>query len=176
MGNSPSKQRPQFTHYQKWNNHRKFGRFLVYIVYFVWKMKKVENIQKKMWCACKAHVNWSHIGNMNIWNALNLFSNEICLPKLKFQLLIVGICMGGTSRMSSFKILHFWYKLLHKSAVRFVLRWNLFNKTYIFTFWEGICMGDTLWTQIFKNLSYRSFSMPNRQTKLQSDLFYGVIC
>jgi hypothetical protein len=44
-------------------------------------------------------------------------------------------------------------KLLDKSAIIFVLRWNLLNKTFLSPFWAEICMGGTLRTQNFKILS-----------------------
>jgi hypothetical protein len=68
-------------------------------------------------------------------------------------------------------------KLLNNSATRFILRWNLLNKTFIFPFWVRICMGSTLNTQYFKILSKPlPFLIQNCWIKVQSDLLYGGIC
>jgi hypothetical protein len=50
----------------------------------------------------------------------------------------------------------FWFldpKIVTKNGITFVLRLNLLNKTFIFSFWVGICRGGALRTQNFKILS-----------------------
>jgi hypothetical protein len=61
-----------------------------------------------------------------------------------------------TNSLFIWKNTFFWFldpKIVTKSVIRFVLRWNLLNKTFISPFWVGICMGGTLRTQNFKILS-----------------------
>jgi hypothetical protein len=64
----------------------------------------------------------------------------------------------------------------NKSATRFILRWNLLNKTVISPFWVGICMKSILRTQNFKILNSQFDSLtPNYWTKVPRNLFYGEI-
>jgi hypothetical protein len=59
--------------------------------------------------------------------ASNLFYGEIRLTKLKVQPFLIGISMGGTLRMSIFKILSDFFVFLGpiivtKNGIKFVLR------------------------------------------------------
>jgi hypothetical protein len=58
---------------------------------------------------------------------------------------------------SEYLVLFLDPKLLHKSAIRFVLWLNSLNKIFIMPFWVGICMGGTLKTQSFGNLNTELF-------------------
>jgi hypothetical protein len=67
-------------------------------------------------------------------------------------------------------------KLLNKSAIRFILRWNWLNKILIKLLLIWHLCGSCPKYRFFENLSNLLFWLtPNYWTKTSSDLFYGEI-
>jgi hypothetical protein len=75
---------------------------------------------------------------------------------------------------SEYVVLFLDPKLLSKSATKFIL--GLLNKTFISSFWVGICMGGTLRTQAFKILSTPlSFKYKSAEWKCWMDDLNGSV-
>jgi hypothetical protein len=114
---------------------------------------------KKNWCACKARVYLPHIGNRK---RIVFFMQRNLLQNSRFDL-------------SSSKIVWKAWKDIKTlpSVVRFVLRWNLLNKTRGFTFLRRTskrCHNLKFWL-------FALFLEPNIVIpKVQSDLPYGEVC
>jgi hypothetical protein len=62
----------------------------------------------------------------------------------------------------------------YKSAVRFVLEWNLPNKIFIFPFWVGICMRGTLKTQSFA-ISSTKLSFKHKIAEQKCYQFFSLV-
>jgi hypothetical protein len=74
VGNSPSKHRPQFTHYWKWKNLGEFEWFLVYRMY----------LNEKSWKTARK-ICWSWSGESSKWHVL-LSPKLVILEHFHFHL------------------------------------------------------------------------------------------